>query len=515
MDIETGNKIFLLNLFSNVLHSIINMSVMFFLTPFLTNTLGSEAFGFVGLANNMINYLSIITVALNSVAGRFISIKIHENKINEAQVYYNSVFWMNLILAILIALITVPVICNIDFLIKIPKDLVVSVKLLFFFVFINYELNIIANIFTTSTFVTNKLYLTNLGNCISGFIRVLFLLIVFSFLPIKVYYVGIASLLATIFISIYNVVVTSKLLPFLQLNPRIFSFNVVKLLFLSGIWTSLIRLTQILSDGLDLLIGNIGISATAMGVLSIAYTVPNIAGIVIGSIINVFSPKQTYYFAKNDMDNVIKEIKTNMKLCGFITSIIFAGIVTYGFEFYSLYVPGQNIHDIYIITLIRLLTLLICGVASSLDNVFLLTNHLKVNSIAWFIYSVICVITTLVLVKFTNLGIYAIAGVSKVLSFLMYLTYVPIYASKCLNISWKSFYPQFGKYLINTFIVTVIFLLSKKILPDALSIPMFCLDIILIGILGIIYNYFLYLNKTERLVMIETCKKINKKFLRK
>lgn len=41
------------------------------LTPFVIQTLGVEAFGFVHLTQNMINYFSIITVALSAVVVRF------------------------------------------------------------------------------------------------------------------------------------------------------------------------------------------------------------------------------------------------------------------------------------------------------------------------------------------------------------------------------------------------------------------------------------------------------------
>ena len=41
------------------------------MTPFIVKTLGVEAFGFVHLTQNIINYFSIITVALSSVVVRF------------------------------------------------------------------------------------------------------------------------------------------------------------------------------------------------------------------------------------------------------------------------------------------------------------------------------------------------------------------------------------------------------------------------------------------------------------
>ena len=77
---------------------VIGIGINFFLTPVIVRTLGVEANGFLGLANNFIEYFSLITIALHSMAGRFITLKICNNEMEEAGRYYSSLFIANIVL---------------------------------------------------------------------------------------------------------------------------------------------------------------------------------------------------------------------------------------------------------------------------------------------------------------------------------------------------------------------------------------------------------------------------------
>lgn len=67
------------------------------MTPFIVEKIGVEANGFVSLANNFVEYAQLITIAVNSMAGRFITIKLHQKNTDDANKYFSSVFIANLI----------------------------------------------------------------------------------------------------------------------------------------------------------------------------------------------------------------------------------------------------------------------------------------------------------------------------------------------------------------------------------------------------------------------------------
>jgi len=68
------NKKTMLSLISSLIAMALTMVISFFLSPYIVSNFGAEANGFTQLANNFVNYATLITIALNSMAGRFITI---------------------------------------------------------------------------------------------------------------------------------------------------------------------------------------------------------------------------------------------------------------------------------------------------------------------------------------------------------------------------------------------------------------------------------------------------------
>lgn len=494
----TKNKQLVINMIASIITMIINYGISLLLTPYLVSTVGGEAYGFVTLANNMVNYATVITVALNSVAGRFITIQIHQNRKEEANKYFNSVLIANCIIAFALLLIALPVIWNLEILIRIPDTLVKSVKALFLFITINFILTIIGNVFTVATFITNQLYLSSIVNSIAGLLKVVLMVIMFGFLPVNVAYIGFISVICTCLIYLCNIRFTKRLVPDLYFDFGNFSVKKIKVLISAGIWSSVTKLSQILSDGMDLLISNIGVGAYAMGQLSIAYTMPTLIASLLCTIASLFHPQQTFYYAKGDMDGVVNELKTNMKLTAYFISVVFCGIIIWGQDFFDLWVPTQNTKLIYQLCALSILSVLGSGVTSGLNSVFLLTNKLKNNSIVWLITSMFSIILVIGLVKTTDWGIYAVAGVSKIAGLLMNVTYLPIYAAACLKISKKTFYPIIIRYIACTGFLLGVFWVIKKILGTCTNWSSFMIYCSICALVGLIINFFLFLGKRER-----------------
>ena len=94
-----SNKQLTKNLILNSISFLLNFIISFFFTPYLIRVVGKEAYSFFPLVNNIINYSSIITVAVGSMAGRFITMSIYKGDIKSANGFImNSpslVLWLN------------------------------------------------------------------------------------------------------------------------------------------------------------------------------------------------------------------------------------------------------------------------------------------------------------------------------------------------------------------------------------------------------------------------------------
>ena len=65
-----------INMIFSVIAFVLNLGISFFITPYITNQFGSEAYGFVKLANDFSSYASLFSIALNSMASRYLMLEL-------------------------------------------------------------------------------------------------------------------------------------------------------------------------------------------------------------------------------------------------------------------------------------------------------------------------------------------------------------------------------------------------------------------------------------------------------
>lgn len=182
----TEKKQLTINMAVNLCYMFFNYAITFSLTSYIVSNIGGEAYGFIGLCNNIINYATLVTVALNSVAGRFITIEVHRDNMKKANEYYTSTLVANLALSCILLLIFAVVTLHLNNILNIPYELLSDIKSLFMLSAINLIVSILTTVFTVSTFITNKLYLSSIANLIGVMMRALVLLILFILLPANI-----------------------------------------------------------------------------------------------------------------------------------------------------------------------------------------------------------------------------------------------------------------------------------------------------------------------------------------
>ena len=477
-----------------------NILISLVISPIIVAAVGGEANGFVSLANDFTNYASILTVALNSVAARFISLEYHKGNIKESNIYFNSVFWMNLIIVVVLFIMGMIIVLNLENLINISPKLVTDVKLLFVFIFANFCLSVFSTILTVATYITNCLYISSIINAISSMIRIIIIFIMFGVYSPKIWILGLANVVATFIICIANNVYRKKLIPDLMFSWKYISLNKIIEMVKSGIWSSVSKISQILSDGLDLIITNLFVSPFSMGELSLAKTISTLISTLLTMIIGLFCPDLTYLYAKNKKNELINEFKLSMKFTGIICSIVVIVFITIGENFFALWVPSQNSEKLYILSLLSVVSVFVSGVTSPLSNVFVLTNKLKVNSLIWLLVSFFDIFVVYVLLRITNLGVYAVAATSSVVGMIINFTYTPIITSLYLKIPKRSFYPIIVRYIVVTLFILFVSISLEKIIWSDMNLSWFLLIIksIFYFIIAVIGNYYLFLDSKDK-----------------
>lgn len=477
------------------------MGVSFFLSSYIVSTIGEEANGFTQLANNFVTYASLLTVAFNSMAGRFMAVSYHCGQRKKVKEYYSTILVCNTVLLLVLVPMAILVVTKLERLLVIENANVQDVKALFACVFINFFINLFASVFGIAMFVTNKLYIQNALLLGRYLLNAVLLFCAFSIFPAKIYYVSFVAVFLTVALLLLNVYFEKKLIPGLCFHWRNFRMAAAKEMLLSGIWNTVNQCGNLLMTGVDLLLANLFVSPTMMGVLSVAKIVPNAIFTLATTLNNNFAPELVINYSHGDREKLLRQLRSNMKISSVLLSIPIITFSSFGVPFYRLWMPNMDAEMLTLLSFLTCMAFIPWAGPQTLYNVFTAADKLKVNSVAFMATGLLNVLVTYVLLKTTSLGIYAVAGVSSILTILRNLIITAPYTAKLLGLKWYTFYKDVLVSMLCcavNLIIAVPFLFALSLntwLGLAAAVCLTCA-----GTLAV--DCFVILNKTERTAVL-------------
>jgi len=489
-----------INIIAQLISLVINIGINLKLTPFITEQVGKEVYGYINLAFQMTGYITILTTALNAMLGRFVTIKVSQKDFKSASMYFTSVTIINMAVSLLLILPTALLILMLEYVIKIPAGFVYDIKMLWGFIGLGFFVGLAFDSFSLATYATNRLDISAKVGIKSNILKLIILTTLYTALVPKVWYFGISYFLCALFIFMSNVRNKKKLLPEVIFNRIYFRWSAVKELFLNGIWNSFNQLSNILISGLDMIITNIFLGATQMALMGFAKAMPVYIIMMISAVASSFSPQLTIIYATGEKKKYLKELRYAMKLNGFLCSIPILGLLCFGADFFDLWLPVLTDKEIRIVQLLSVLTLMQSVIdvhITPLYSVNALLCKLKIPVMVNLVVGLLNVAGTLLLLKYTDLGVFAVQIVSTTFMVSKILFFTPIYAAKILELKWYAFYPNFIKGLLSSVVVILSFILIRNGI-DINSWSSFLLSIIIAGITGYIINFIIMFNMDEK-----------------
>lgn len=518
MSETSRNKQLVINVIASLLSCIVSTGISFVLNPVIIAKMGTQGSGYLDLANQFVSYAAIAATALNSMGGRFITIKIHQKDEKGANEYFNSILYCNLGIVAFLAIPVFLVVMWLEKIINIDPLLVNDVKILFAATFLNFMVTIISTTFSTATFATNRLDLTALRTIESQVLRAALLVLAFVFLPIRVCYMGIATLVATVYLLIFYVHYTKTLLPQIKISRSYFRFKKIVEILSSGIWNTIMRTGQVLTNSLDSLIANTMIGIAEFGYVGTSKTIVTAINMLYEAISAVFTPSLTISYAKNNKAELVSDLNSAMRLTGFFANIPLAFMIAFGLDFYTLWLaraqstttPGE-IKIIYILSILAMFGTIVGGAISPLFNVYTVVNKLKWNA---FVTLFMGILSTGIVMVFllavddrSQFGPYIIVGTSTFLGIIKNMTFTPMYAAHCLEIKKSSFYPTIIRYILVSVGMIGVFALFHSLITTSSWLILFA-DIFLCGITGSVLNFLFLFGKKEQAILIESLKRM-------
>lgn len=498
-----------LNLVGQIITFFCNILISFLLTPYIVKHLGQETYGFVGLANNVTSYITLFTVAINGMLSRYITVEYSRKEYKNAAGYLSTAIFAQLILAVVLIVPMMLFAWNMDDFFNVSSEILLDVRILWVLIFLSFLIGLPTSGLVSATFAKNRLDIQAVINVISQIIRSAILLITFVFFTPHVWYIGLATILSNIVSILLNAYSKHKYMPEVKISIKQFNPKYIHKLLVVGIWNSLNKLQQILYSGLDLLITNLFINGSEMGLLSIAKTIPNQISTLISTVSSTFDPTMTITYGNGNMKEFLYQTKFAMKFNGFICSVPILGFVAFGMDFYSLWMPSLSEADLLKVHILAILTLLpqvFSVYIYPLYTVNTITTKLKVPVLVSIVIGIVNVSIVLLLLNVTSLGVYAVAGVSSILWVLRIFLFVPTYAAWSLKVKLNVFYIPLLKGCLNVFIVGGLFcILSYLINIDSWSA--FIITCLVVGTAGYLLCFFILFNKKEKNKVISKIKK--------
>lgn len=504
-----NKKQMVLNLIGQILSLSCGIGISLILTPFIVDHLGKETYGYVGLANNFIGYIGIATTALTGMLSRYVTVEYSKGNYDKASGYFSTAYFTEIIIALVLVLPTALLVSKMDSIFEMTTGIVADVKILWALTFFSFLLGLSFGGFGCGIFAKNRLEVTAIINIANKIINVAILFVTFVFFTPKVWYIGLAAICSNITSITMSFFAQRKITPQLNLNIKLFDKKYIYDLVVVGIWNSLNKLQQILITGLDLLLTNLFINGGEMGLLSIAKTLPGQVSTLIGTVSGTFDPTMTIAYGKGEKDDLLHQTNFAMKFTGFVCSVPILGIIAYGLNFYELWQPSLSQEELVKVQILACLTLLpqvFSVYIYPLYNINTITCKLKVPVLVSLCIGLANLVIVFILLRTTNLGVYAVAGVSSILWICRIFTFVPLYAAHNLQVDKKTFYGPLFRGVVNVIVVGTFMVVTSQFL-HASSWIIFVPMVVSVGLLGYIICFFVMFKKEERREALAIIKK--------
>jgi O-antigen/teichoic acid export membrane protein len=432
------------NMASAIVTFVVQMAVSFFLSSYLVATVGEAATGYSKLANDFVSYASLITLAFNSMGQRFISAAYHKGESRDAAAYYSTLVVCNAVVCLAFLPVAAVVLANLQSIVDLGDADLSDVRLLFAFVFANFAINLFVSLFCSAMFVTNTLYIQNIINLARNVLDAALLVVMYSLFESRVSYVSfIALCLSTLSIPIC-LYFKRKLVPDISLSFTAFSGKFVGKLVSSGIWNSVNQCGHIMMTGLDLLLANWFVGAGPMGVLSIANTVPNAIRSLASAVINNLEPELMIAYAREGAGTLLARLRFDMRLSNLLVSVPTAVFCASSSSFYALWMPSLDAFQLAVLSFLSVANFVLWAGPQVTYTVFTVMDRLCVSVLSFLVGSALNVVAVLLLLNFTDAGLYAIAGTSTTIAIVRDVLIIAPYTSHLLGLPWYSLYKEMG-----------------------------------------------------------------------
>lgn len=427
-----------INLAANLANFLVSVVVSVFFTPYLVRHLGVAAYGVIPLATTISTYLTVLTLALNASVGRFVTVALERGDYDEANRYFNTVFFASLAVIALLAIPSIWLISTPEKLFRLPKGYEDETSWLLAGTVAMIMLSVLSNPFEVSSFCKNRFELRNGVTIFATLVRVGTVVFLFSLFPPRIVHVGVGILAAALVSFIGAFYVCKRLTPHLTLDPLCFSTSALKALVGSGGWIAVNHVGTLLLINIDLLVVNRLFGADSSGryatLLQWSILLRGLAFTVAG----VLGPTIVTLYARGETEELVSYSRNAVRLLGLFVALpvgLVGGLsrpilhVWLGSDFVSL------------APLLTFMTVPLCINLGyiPLHNISTATNNVRIPGIVQLVAGITNLLLALFLADTLGWGMYGVAAAGGIVLTLRNVVFTPLYSARIIGKGCSTF----------------------------------------------------------------------------
>lgn len=499
-----------INLASGIIALIVSSCISFFVTPYLVKEVGVEASGFANLANNFVTYASLLSLAINSMGSRFMSVAYYNNDLDKCKKYYSSLFIANLAIVLILIVPATIITFNIENILDVSNANILPVKIVFSMSFANFFVGLFNTCLSMPLLVLNKNSVSNIVSICNSLFKALFLLVVFACFQAEIYWTALSGLVFTVACLPFYLIVKKRIFKDVPFSIKSFDFKCIWDLFKSGIWNAVNQCGNILMSGLDLLLANIFFSGTEMGVLSVAKTIPLIIVSLSTTINSNYSSKIIISYSVDSEADFEKSLEESCRVSCHLVSVPIAVFCVFSFSFFNIWQQTLDPTKLTILAIMTISYFIPFTGTTALFNIFTAKNKLSFNAISYLIFAALSFVTTLLFAKFSNYGIYAVAVISSVFSIVRNLFLIIPYYAKLMK---KKIYHYYKNVLLSLLVFAISLFISASLLllTKPTTWKMMIISVLVATIVSYAITFFAIYDKNQKDKILKKLERLWKK----
>lgn len=487
------------NVASNLAFMLVNFVMGLVLVPYYISELGVAAYAIIPVATSITSYITLISDSLTSTVSRYLTIDMGSDMTSAKRTFNTAVFGFTCIVVA-----AIPIIILISLLapsiFDIATNTVLSVQVMFVCILSAVLISIWSNNFITVMYSKNRIDLMNTVKIVQVLLQIALIILFFTFVSESVEYVGLAYLIAAVVYSVFGFLMARRVCPELRVSRRQFDRGRLGEMLSVGGWSLINSLGNLLFIQTSLLLVNVMMGAEAGGYFGVIVTLISAVSSLVDTLASIFAPIIYGLFADGKTEAMGRVSRMAVKVVGLVMSMPIAFLCVFSVPILTLWVGADytSLTDVVWATMFVMIGIGAISPAYPLTMVYL---KVKVPGIITFIFGLINVFLTVMVIRYTDLGLVGVGITWSVTMFVKNCIVNPWYIGRVSGMGTFDLHKSLAYGFVSYFGLLVFY----YVLDMFLDVPVSWFWMILLGVvllaIHVVLVYRVALNREEREVV--------------